>query len=570
LSYVNDELEISAVHYLKYSAVDGRVTDDTGTFSFKPEDRTDASLSLYTLAKHAGIMWSGDAPGVLEGSSNENLRSSSTPCRPKGPRGKRREARANSDEVQSGQAAAQIEHVSVTGDRLVIDVRKMRQLNCRTGLQQPVSRKRNQGQWKWLYDAREKLKEKAKWATYPAEVCEKLERAYHEQLGGDSAGTHVHDSASTGLVGSAEMSSKFETPAESCGAENPESLLPEGSVHEQLGTSSKSDESKGPRCKRKERANSDELQSPEVVTHVEHVTVSGDRCVIDVGKMRQLNCRTGLQQPVCRKRNQGQWKWQYGTREKNGAQEKTKEKTKWATYPAEVCEKLERAYHEHLGAHYGFHDGASTGSMGPSEMSGKVEISEPVRKESSDSLFEAPSPESLNETLEYLEAAQPKTLSPEEGASVRSVALSTGADPRIAFRTLRMLVRRHGIRCTLDDVRRAALLLGSMAMLQLVLSSDPSLQLVGMHIFDRRYPGQFKLNEEGRKRCLKALLARGALLGPSNYVPTSKLLRKIEADAFALWSHRYLDSVAAAGFPELPDHARHAIGQFLGLQSLDE
>merc|ERR1712046_276280 len=125
-----------------------------------------------------------------------------------------------------------------------------------------------------------------------------------------------------------------------------------------------------------------------------------------------------------------------------------------------------------------------------------------------------------------------------------------------------MLVHRHKTHCSLDDVRRAALLIGSMAMLQIVLSSASRLQVTGMYIFDRRYPGQFKLNEEGRKRCLKAILARGALLGPPNFVPTSKLLRKIEGDAFVDWARRYLDSMIVPGLPALPDPARQCIARF--------
>merc|ERR1712232_1039252 len=117
-----------------------------------------------------------------------------------------------------------------------------------------------------------------------------------------------------------------------------------------------------------------------------------------------------------------------------------------------------------------------------------------------------------------------------------------------------MLSQHGNLRCTLDDVRRAGLLVGSIAMLQLVLASNSKIQLQGMPIFDRRYPGQFKLNEVGRKRCLKAMLARGAVLGPPNLLPSSKLLRKIEADAMAEWARRYLDSMVILGLPPLHDH----------------
>lgn len=294
---------------------------------------------------------------------------------------------------------------------------------------------------------------------------------------------------------------------------------------------------------------------------VTYVATSGEKLIIDVEHMYEENLSTGLRHPLCRKRNQGQWKWFYDLREKE------KEKAKWASYPSDVCTEIEIAYSEHANKGIGNPTCDATWQDGISISDG-MSTSASITARSTGALAGSGA-RSLEDSLHHLEVVEPGYISLQEAQSIQDLALSPSANPRIAFSTLRLLIHRHHVRCTLEEVRRVALLVGSMSMLQLVLSSDSNLQLMGMQIFDRRYPGQFKLNEQGRKHCLKAILARGAFLGPANLVPTSKLLRKIEGDAFGEWAQRYLDSMVVPGLPPLPDRVRHFIGEFIGLEGLN-
>merc|ERR550525_2245840 len=101
----------------------------------------------------------------------------------------------------------------------------------------------------------------------------------------------------------------------------------------------------------------------------------------------------------------------------------------------------------------------------------------------------------------------------------------------------------QGLRCTPADARQAGLIIGSMALLRAVLASHSSMQLVGMEIFDCKYPS-IKLNKRGRKDGIRCLLARGMTLG--THAPNSKLLRKVEADSVPLWNARFLDAMLHA------------------------
>lgn len=101
--------------------------------------------------------------------------------------------------------------------------------------------------------------------------------------------------------------------------------------------------------------------------------------------------------------------------------------------------------------------------------------------------------------------------------------------------------------------------MNSMAMLHLVLSSKPTLQFLGVDIFDRRYPGLEIF--EGVKHCLKVLLTRGARLGKYGCAPASKLLRKVEADFLFAWVQTYFGSMVAAGM-DVPDHVQTRIEAF--------
>merc|ERR1711879_712181 len=101
---------------------------------------------------------------------------------------------------------------------------------------------------------------------------------------------------------------------------------------------------------------------------------------------------------------------------------------------------------------------------------------------------------------------------------------------------------RHGMRCDAGCARRAGLVVGSMRFLQAVFSTTPELCLIGEEVFDKKYP-KLSLQDEGRKNCVRCLLARGMILGNRNFVPTSKLLRKVDADAEAAWVQRCLQSI---------------------------
>lgn len=142
-------------------------------------------------------------------------------------------------------------------------------------------------------------------------------------------------------------------------------------------------------------------------------------------------------------------------------------------------------------------------------------------------------------------------------------AFAPTGDVTISLRILRTLALRHEMAFTSDDARQAAMRLGSMAALQIAFQSNPDLQMQGFAIFDRRYPG-LRINDDGLKRCIKALAARGACLGHSglSFIPSSKLLRKIQADAFPSWVERYFVSMRAAGV-DLPDLVQNTIEEFL-------
>merc|ERR1712228_784805 len=95
---------------------------------------------------------------------------------------------------------------------------------------------------------------------------------------------------------------------------------------------------------------------------------------------------------------------------------------------------------------------------------------------------------------------------------------------------------------------------GSMRLLRVVLASAPGVDLVGQDIFDKKYP-KLRVDDIGRKDCLRCLLARGMRLGSRDNAPQSKLVQKIEADATPSWEKRFLDSMMLA-YPLLPELVR--------------
>lgn len=171
-------------------------------------------------------------------------------------------------------------------------------------------------------------------------------------------------------------------------------------------------------------------------------------------------------------------------------------------------------------------------------------------------------PTTLEEALEVTGRLAPGEMEPETVQVACTLALSSGVSIPHASTVMKRLVEDQDLHCTTCDARKAALLAGSMALLKLVLRSSPNMQFRGLDVFDKRYPGQFKLNDNGRKNCLKALLARGAHLGAPTIVPASKLLHKIEADSFSAWVTRYFASLSAAGLA-FPDPVEQRILSFL-------
>lgn len=171
-------------------------------------------------------------------------------------------------------------------------------------------------------------------------------------------------------------------------------------------------------------------------------------------------------------------------------------------------------------------------------------------------------PSSPEEALIFVRRFPSSHFRPEVLRACVDLALAPKTSPQVAFKLLCTLVEGYNVKFTRGDVRRAALFMGSMAILHIVISSSPALQLLGFDIFDKRYPGLGSFNDEGKKQCLKALLSRGARLGESGFVPPSKLLRKIESDTFTAWAQRYLASMTVAGM-DLPDHVQKRVEAFV-------
>lgn len=131
----------------------------------------------------------------------------------------------------------------------------------------------------------------------------------------------------------------------------------------------------------------------------------------------------------------------------------------------------------------------------------------------------------------------PSSLKSQDVRAACEAVFTAGVSISMALRTLHTLVCDHGLQFSADDARRVAFSSGSVEVLQLVLCTPPQVQLLGLEIFDRHYSGLDR-SVLGFKSCIKILLARGARLG--KFAPTSKLLRKFEADTKDAWAQRYL------------------------------
>lgn len=258
---------------------------------------------------------------------------------------------------------------------------------------------------------------------------------------------------------------------------------------------------------------------------VHYVSSDGNAVEIDLRTMRQTDPETGISREV-RRIKPNDWRVQTDSR-------------KWSRYPNEVCRELDIL---------------------------QLGVEEPAR--------ERPQPvkacdvapvhgEALAEALQLQRSAKPMAMAAEEVSRAKQLAFEACASElrlvRQSVELLRELTHRQNLQCTVADARQAAVLIGSMVLLQVVLLSNPTMQLMGEEVFDQRYPS-LKLNTTGRKNTVRALLARGMKLG--SHAPSSKLLRKIEADSIPLWEERYLDAMMDA-MPELPERVRDHIKSFL-------
>ncbi len=131
-------------------------------------------------------------------------------------------------------------------------------------------------------------------------------------------------------------------------------------------------------------------------------------------------------------------------------------------------------------------------------------------------------------------AVQQQQQQQQQGAAIAPPRRATGnAEDGFDLGATARALQRQSTPVVVDDVRRAALIFGSMWLLRIVfLRAD--LRLVGQPIYDRQYPKiGAGLSSEQHKACIRALLSRGMVLGKA--APHSKLLRKIEVDALVAW-----------------------------------
>merc|ERR1712032_863472 len=226
----------------------------------------------------------------------------------------------------------------------------------------------------------------------------------------------------------------------------------------------------------------------------------------------------------------GYWSVKKGSQKSNG----------WTAYPKVLCIELERIYAALLG-----------GEASVEEQSGECSVPPAMG-----------SVQSLEALLEHEESLASGEMARADAVAAGNVALEEAVrDPRrrfLAARLITLLAQRQGLCCTPADARKAGLIVGSMVLLKAVITSASHMDLIGTEVFDQKYSG-LKLNERGRKDGVRSLLARGMSLG--SHAPSSKLLKKIEADSFPLLEARMLDAMMRA-YPGMPEHIAMRIKAF--------
>merc|ERR1712232_713464 len=89
----------------------------------------------------------------------------------------------------------------------------------------------------------------------------------------------------------------------------------------------------------------------------------------------------------------------------------------------------------------------------------------------------------VDRLLAYERGLSPGEMSMEDVEAGLRLALESPAHrPRtsaVAAELIKQLAQRQGLRCSPADARKAGLVIGSMALLQAVLASEPSMQLMG-------------------------------------------------------------------------------------------
>mmetsp|Transcript_113112 Transcript_113112/g.320112 ORF Transcript_113112/g.320112 Transcript_113112/m.320112 type:complete len:415 (-) Transcript_113112:102-1346(-) len=258
---------------------------------------------------------------------------------------------------------------------------------------------------------------------------------------------------------------------------------------------------------------------------------------VDVRAMEQRDAVTGQVSHVRRLRP-GCWSVKKSSQKSNG----------WTPYPKELAHELERVYE------------GRRRSLAESAM---VVSDEPLLEDPGRCVSHGPAPSQIEALLARESGLELGAMGRDEvDATVRIAFEEAVRGPRHAAAAAVLLVRlarRQGLQCSAADARRAGLVVGSMVLLRAVIESTPSMSLLGAEVFDQKYAG-IKLNERGRKDGIRSLLARGMTLG--SHAPSSKLLRKVEADSVPLWEARFIDAMLRT-FPLIPEQAILRIGTFL-------
>lgn len=151
-------------------------------------------------------------------------------------------------------------------------------------------------------------------------------------------------------------------------------------------------------------------------------------------------------------------------------------------------------------------------------------------------------------------------------------ALRSGWRPRTVAAAVRWLLAR-GLCATPAHCRQAAMWQGSLTVLRVFLM-EAHVDVRGLELLAAggaaakqavvAVSGGSTSWVQHCKQALKALLARGAVLG--SHSSRSKLLRRLAEDGDALWACRALASLRCA-YPEAPDAVLERIRHFVGLAS---